>query len=331
MSLNVIAACPYAIICASDRRLVDLLSGTIRTNRSTKMTIFACADAHGAVVYNGIGLDDQSLTPSDWLLELEKKEKLFSCGLQEVLHRVGTDLETRLHKLRAKYGPEKARHTFVFTAWHEGTSGVYGVSNYERVDNTEELPEGSENVVQSACLSQPGALIRIVATGVHPRMADLHAISEAVKTGPLKRVTARCVKVVRDVAYGKGAAKGAVGASAQWAVVGPERDQVSCGLDVVGGPIAQETPNLINIGAEVHLGGTLSVRMGGPGMLIKETYVGDERARSVASYDPSTKTVAFSEPQCGICGTPWPASHRFCEVCLHETHRARSKKQRRRN
>ena len=111
--------------------------------------------------------------------------------------------------------------------------------------------------------------------------------------------------------------------------IGPLREQVQYGLDVVGGRISQEPPNLINIGAEMHIGGTMFARIGGSGMLIKDTYAGDEGARNVARYDPSRKTVTFSEPQCGICGAPRPASHRFCEICLGEKHRRQRKSQRR--
>ena len=329
MSFNVTVAWPLAIVCASDRRLVDLRSGKIRTNRSTKMTLFGCSDAHGVIVYNGIGMDDAGVTPSDWLLELEEKEKLFGRGIHDVLQRIGTDLEDRLNKIRSRYGPKKARHTFVIAAWHDSVSSLYGVSNYERVDDSDELLEGTTKVMQSALLPTPEARIRVVTTGVRPPKADLRAISDAVKLGPLNRVKARCVKAVRDVAYRKSIVKGTVGASAQWAAVGPERTQVWYGLDVVGGSIAQETPNLINIGAEVPLGGTLTARIGGRGMLVKDTYVGDEKARNVARYDPSKRAVIFSELQCGICGAPRPSAHRFCEICLGEKHRERAKRHRR--
>jgi len=293
------------------------------------MTIFACADAHGVIVYNGIGTDDEGLIPSDWLFELEEKQKTFSLGLYEVLHRIGIDLEARLKKIRAKYGSKKARHTFVVAAWHEGRSGVYGISNYESVGDTEESPLGSETVTQSESLPRPGAEVRIVTTGVRPPSADMRGIAEAIKLGPLNRVIARCVQSVRGVAFRKGIAKGTVGASVQWSAIGPLREQVQYGLDVVGGRISQEPPNLINIGAEMHIGGTMFARIGGSGMLIKDTYAGDEGARNVARYDPSRKTVTFSEPQCGICGAPRPASHRFCEICLGEKHRRQRKSQRR--
>ena len=227
------------------------------------MTLFGCSDAHGVIVYNGIGMDDVGVTPSDWLLELEEKEKLFGRGIHDVLQRIAADLEDRLNKIRSRYGPKKARHTFVIAAWHDSVSSLYGISNYKRVDDSEELLEGTTKVMQSALLPTPEARIRVVTTGVRPPKADLRAISDAVKLGPLNRVKARCVKAVRDVAYRKRVVKGTVGASAQWAAVGPERTQVWYGLDIVGGSIAQETPNLINIGAEVPLGGTLTARIGG--------------------------------------------------------------------
>lgn len=80
MSINIIASWPAAIVAVADRRLTDFVSRKIRTNRSTKITVFKCSDAHGVVVYNGIGMDDDRLTPSDWLLELAANK--FFDGLQ---------------------------------------------------------------------------------------------------------------------------------------------------------------------------------------------------------------------------------------------------------
>jgi hypothetical protein len=282
------------------------------------MTVFGCADAHGVIVYNGIGLDDAGATPSDWLLELSTKEKLFDYSLPEVLAGVRIDMENRLKPIHTRYGSEKARHSFIFAVWHHGISVLYGVSNYERVDDDHEAQTGSEKVSTSMSLPAPGAKTRILATGVHPPRNDLRAIAEAIKRAPLNRVKALCVKAVKDVAYGKGKSKGTVGASCQWAFVGPKRDEVSYGLDVVGGAIAQETPNLINIGASVHVGGTQFAQLGGPGMIVKDAYVGNVRASNLGQWDDVKKSFSFSEPTCGICGAPWPRSHRFCEVCLYE-------------
>jgi hypothetical protein len=323
MSSNLTMTLPIGIICVSDRRLTGLGSGAIKTNRSTKMTVFGCADAHGVIVYNGIGMDDAGKTPSDWLMELAEK-KLFDLPLAAVLEGVSADLETRLRTLRARHGPRRARHTFIFGVWHQGATAVHGISNYERVDDDVEAAEGSENVFQSVS-SRHG----IITTGARPAPVDLKAIRESLKAGPLNRVIALCVKAVRRVALGRGKARGTVGAACQWASVGPERSHVRYGLDVVGGAIAQEPPNLVNIAAEMFLGGSQSVRIGGPGMLISHAYAGGSEAANVARYDSAKKVPVFSERQCGICGTPRPASHRFCEVCLYEKHHVQGKKRRR--
>jgi hypothetical protein len=320
MTSNALAAWPYGIIGVSDRRLTGLIAGEIRTNRSTKMTVFECADARGVIVYNGIGTDENGLTPSQWLLELSDREKLFDRSLSDLLGRVGDDLEIRLRPLRAKYGPKNARHTFIFGVWQQGESVLYGISNYERVDDDSELPEGTETVTKSACLPRPGAQTRIVATGAHPSCANLRAIGEAIKTGTPNRVKARCVKAVRDIAYGRGAGRGSVSATTQWTFLGPNPHEVWFGHDIVGGGFGQETPNLINIAATAPLGGTMSVRVGGgTGMQFKDIYVGTETASGIARYDPIKQQAIFDEPKCGICGTPWPASHAFCEVCMYDS------------
>ena len=115
-----------------------------------------------------------------------------------------------------------------------------------------------------------------------------------------------------------------------------KREDVRCGLDAVGGRVAQEPPNIINIHARSPVAGSLSVGFGSPGagMMIKDAYayaVAEDGSRvDIAHYDPLTKQPVFSEPKCGVCGSPWPASHRYCEVCLHNEHHSRGKKQRRR-
>ncbi len=238
MSLNLVTAWPIAIVAVSDRRLTDFISRKVTTNRSTKMTVFGCADAHGVIVYNGIGTDLDGLTPSDWLMQLAERT-LFNGKLHDVLEGVRTDLEARLRPLRTRYGPKIARHTFTFGAWHNGISALYHISNFESLDGSEKLLKGSETVWQSESLPKPGAELRGVATGVLPPRADLRAVCETIKTKNINQIVARCIKVVRDVAYRQGKARGTVSAAAHWAVIGPNRDQVHCGLDVVGGRVAQ--------------------------------------------------------------------------------------------
>jgi hypothetical protein len=266
MSFNIVAAWPLAIVCASDRRLTGLLSGDIKTNRSTKMTIFGCADAHGVVVYNGIGKDDSGRTPSDWLLELEETRHIFDGRLPDVISEIGADLEARLRTLRSSYGANTARHTFVIAAWHQGVSLVHGISNYERVDENIELAKGSEKIMFSELPPTREAEVRIVTTGMHSRLADRRAIADAIRQSELRKVRILCIKSVRNLAFGRGKGKGTVGATAQWVLLGADRDEVWYGMDVVGGHTAQESPNLINIAAEIPIAGTQRARIGGPGI-----------------------------------------------------------------
>ncbi len=321
-----------AIVGVSDRRLTGFVSKNILTNRSTKMTVFGCADAHGIVVYNGIGLDDEGLTPGDWLMQLAE-QKLFESGLQQVLEDVRNDLEIRLQKIRAHDGPKTARHTYTFGVWNQGKPEIYNLTNYESYDGGQNLLEGSEKVKLIPCPLPPKAQIQILATGTNPPKADLKAIAETIKTENVTRVVARSIKVVRDVAYRQSKARGTVGAAAQWAAVGSKREEVWCGLDVVGGRAAQEPPNIINIQVHSPIVGTMSVSFGDARakMLFKDAYayVTDGSAREIAHYDPTRKQPVFVEPRCGVCGSPWPASHRFCEVCLHDKHHVHGKKQRR--
>jgi hypothetical protein len=321
MSSNLTAAWPHGIFCVSDRRLVDLISGKIRTNRSTKMTVFGCSDAYGVITYNGIGSDENGDTPNQWLLKLHEKEKIFDYSLPEILASIRIDLDQRLESIRLEYGAKKAKHTFVISAWHHGVSTIYGISNYERVDRTEELKEASERATTSSFWPSGDAKLRLISTGAHIRHADGQAIMKAIKSGPPNRMRVLCVKALKNLSFGKGKGRGTVGATCQWAFLGPKRDDIWCGMDVVGGTNAQETPNLINIAANLRLGGTQSVRFGGPGMIIADSYAGDRRASQVGNYDQSIGRFVFKEPLCGICGNPLPASHQLCEVCLYEVKR----------
>jgi hypothetical protein len=172
MSLNIVAVWPLAIVAVSDRRLTNFVSKRITTNRSTKMTIFGCADAHGVVVYNGIGLDIEGHTPGDWLMKLAEK-KLFESPLQEVLGAVESDLEGRLQKLRARYDRKTARHTFTFAVWHEGQTKIFVLTNYESLDNGDDLVEGNDTVTQIPYVLRPEAPVRVMSTGMMPPKADL--------------------------------------------------------------------------------------------------------------------------------------------------------------
>jgi hypothetical protein len=320
MSANLTVIWPFGMISVSDRRLTGFASGKISTNRSTKMTVFGCSDAHGVIVYNGIGMDDDGKTPSEWLMSLAK-QRVFDLPLADIIARIAADSDSRLLALRQKYGSTRSRHTFVVSVWEHDVPSIYCISNYERADEAGEAAKASEKVTVTESRPTEIKPIQIFSTGSHPFRRDLEAISAAIKAPvQLNRIKALSVKAVKDIAYGRGRARATVGASCQWAFIGAKQEEIWFGLDVVGGAIAQETPNLINIAANVPLGGTLSARMGGPGMLIKESYAGLGEQAKVADYDQAQKRPVFREVACGICGTPLPASHRLCEVCAYEQH-----------
>ena len=98
MSANLTVAWPLGMISVSDRRLTGLVSGEIKTNRSTKMTVFGCANAHGVIVYNGIGMNGAGKMPSEWLMSLAEQQ-VFGLPLADILDRIAADVEPRLISL----------------------------------------------------------------------------------------------------------------------------------------------------------------------------------------------------------------------------------------
>lgn len=168
MSANLTLSWPAGLICVSDRRLTDLVTRKITTNRCTKMTLFACADAYGVIVYNGIGPDLTGATPSDWIMELAEK-KVFDSAIGEVLQAIGADLESRLRPIRAKYGASRTRHTFFVPVWQAGVPVVHAISNYERADQRGEQPKGTEQVTHK----QFNAVERVTRTRREVQLARL--------------------------------------------------------------------------------------------------------------------------------------------------------------
>jgi hypothetical protein len=327
MSLNVVAAWPLAIVCASDRRLVSLESGKIITNRATKLILFGCHDAHGIITYNGIGRDDSFRTPCDWLFDLQDSKNSFDKSLPCLLDDIRDDLTAHLAAIRSQYGSTKARHTFVCGAWYEGQSMIYGISNYEGIDEDTEESEGRAQATVTPFPPGPGQDIRVVTTGALSRLADRAAVAKAIKGHSMNHVKAAVVKIIRNAAFRSRPGRGTVSSAAQWAVVGADRNEVWSGFDVVGGAIALEPPNLINLRMGIHLGGPYTSRLGGPGLSIQDAYMRDTKVAQIGKYDPKKETFVFAEPKCGICGSPWPKAHRLCEVCTvtesREQHRTR--------
>jgi len=167
---------------------------------------------------------------------------------------------------------------------------------------------------------------------VHSRRAEREAVAKAIKEDSMNRVKAAMVKIIRNAAFRSRLGRGSVSSAAQWAALGADRNEVWSGFDVVGGAIALEPPNLINLAMETHLGGPYTSKLGGPGMSIKDTYMGGAQAAQIGKYDSKEKAFVFAEPKCGICGSPWPRAHRLCEVCTvaesQEQHRTRRTRRR---
>jgi hypothetical protein len=182
------------------------------------MTIFACADAHGLIVYHGIGLDDNEQTPSDWLLDLDERVRAFDLPLANLVEAIRADTEIRLQQLGEKYGRDKSRHSFILAVWHQGLSTLFCISNYQTFDAAND--SDGDAVLLTSKPPSPGSTYRLVHAGGFLKHVRRQPIKDAMKSGSANAVKVACVRAVRDVAYGSGKGRGAVGASAQWAVIG---------------------------------------------------------------------------------------------------------------
>lgn len=93
MTFNLTLVTPSYAICVTDRRLTDLRTGKIVTERSNKLTNFTCRDAVGAITYNGVGRDTEGNTPSDWLTAISGANAM---TLDQFADAVKADAELRL-------------------------------------------------------------------------------------------------------------------------------------------------------------------------------------------------------------------------------------------
>lgn len=323
MTMNIMAASSSVIICASDRRLTGFASGTIQTNRSTKIISFACANAHGAITYNGIGLDDDGLTPCDWIRKLEEDQRLFSNGIDLVLEGVKADVERRVRE----FHPLHSRHSFLLGVWFRGIGLLYCVSNYEYFDDGKlrSSREASQNFTIGVLPPCLGNEVRVVSGGHPLKNDDRRNIMASLAEGHTKRTRALCFKATKRIAIGKQATRGAVGASVQWAMMGEQANEVWIGHDVAGGSRAHEPPDLVNAHASMSFAPAASVRSGfymrrseDGKIMIKDAFVTSDLDTPFRHFDPHKGTFIGEEFQCGVCKTPLPSVHKVCEVCLYE-------------
>jgi hypothetical protein len=316
MSQNVNLAYPFAIIVVSDRRLSAMGKGGTLTERSTKLTGFACADAKGTIGYNGIGWDDDSKTPSEWVQDLDHRTPFSTLSLHQVLELLRSDAEIRISRLSSAY-PDR-RHTYVIAVWHERQTLIYTISNYERASNEARDAKARPQFDIDLIVPSSGKNILVVATGATRTIKPNHLkrVEDAIKANKSTReIKNLCAKIVKDVSYTQGR-RGSVGTSVQWVVMGESNQDLWYGLDLPGGTTVVEPPNLIGLSASTDMGGGWSVKVGGEGMSVRETYLEVSTGTGEwGRYDPISKGLRIDETPCGMCGAKVPEGYRRCPVC----------------
>ncbi|HWQ87798.1 hypothetical protein [Brevundimonas sp.] len=303
MSFNLTLATGRLVICVTDRRLSSPDGRRIVTERSNKLTVFRCRDAHGLITYNGVGQDFEGATPSDWLANLTA---LPDQMLDAAVEAIRFDADRRLEAVRAR-GVD-VRHSFVLSGFRRGTPFIQMISNYESLGTEGALPVAEARLTVSgtslSTSTTAGTPFALVATGAHPRrLAHLQRIADRVRDGAAPgELRKMMVKVVKDIAYGQGR-RGSVGTSVQSAMVGPVSGFETSG-HIPGGTTLQEMPNFL-----------------APGMLFKDIYIDvsgspDPRGR----YDLVRRKARIAETSCKTCGNPVPEGYRRCGICDEVVH-----------
>jgi hypothetical protein len=291
MSLNTTIASPRTLVLATDRRLTNMDTRKIETERSTKLTVLYCADALALIAYNGVGRYGQR-TPSDWLLELQERKSLATMPLRDVLQSIKKEAEERIGTMPVALD---RRHTFVIAAWGKGRTWICVISNYEKSDGTL-LAKPSCTFEIWAMPENPGSETRVLVTGAmqdFSREDGKRICRAASHAGAAPRdLKNLCVKVIQNTAEWR-QRRGTVGTSVLWAIA--ERYKgVEAGLDLPGGTQIQEAPNLIT-----------------PSALFTDIRIEAPRGEPLSLGKP----VSLPESPCTACGTPVPLGYTQCGVC----------------
>jgi hypothetical protein len=293
-----------------------MVTGATLTERSTKLTAFACLDAKGTITYNGIGWDDDRKTPSEWIQDLNQATPFSTLRLEEVSERLRSDAETRIGRLSSAY--RDRRHTYVLGVWHEGRTCIYTVSNYECASNENRAAQARPTFDVDIVTPTPDKNVLVIATGAtrQIRLKDRKRIEDAARANKSTReIKNLCAKIVKDASYGKDR-RGSVGSSVQWIVIGESSQDLFYGLDVPGGTTLDEVPNLIGLSASMNSEGGLSVVLGGQGISIKDAFIEHPAGRTKSlRYDPGLKRFRISETPCGDCGAKIPEGYNRCPIC----------------
>lgn len=297
MSFNLTLVTPSYAICVTDRRLTDLRTGKIVTERSNKLTNFTCRDAVGAITYNGVGRDIDGDTPSDWLSAISGANAM---TLDQFADAIKSDVERRLAALAASHGP--IRHSFVIAGYKRGRPFILLISNYEFFD-AENLPEPSPE------FQITGQQLRMPITSRRPYVL-LGTGANNLRTSRIKRLVVnrlqagaspsqlrkQMIKMVRDTSYTQGR-KGTVGTSVQTSVFGPS-GAFQVGSHIPGGSSLIELPNFM-----------------GHGVMFKDIFVDVSGNGKMPRYSPIKRKAVIAEPKCASCGSPIPEGYRQCGVC----------------
>jgi hypothetical protein len=244
MSLNFTVASAKFILCTTDRRLTNLKTGEVVSERSTKLTHFTCADATGLITYNGIGRLD-GMTPSDWLAELPS----FDIPFPALVQSIKNDCERRI----TRPANLDSRHSFVIGAIVNVQPHVVLVSNYEHFETGSAAKARTsfdisfKRMSLDLPLTDPPA-VEVIATGATNSGVKKAAseIFRMVQQGAERHcIKARCVKATRDRSYGD-RRRASVGTSVLWAIVDSGNRKSIGGLDVVGGTAQWELPNVLS-------------------------------------------------------------------------------------
>ena len=295
MSLNVSILVPSYIIANTDRRLTTP-DGSIVTERSNKLTYFECPDARGFITYNGIGLDQYGMSPSDWIAEIYGE----GLTLQGLVARLQEIAGRKVIALPAVYTDR--RHSFVISAflYPAGIARLILVSNYEYLAR-----EDADFEAASAFRVEAGGLRHlrskaIFVTGATPvvRRKWINIIGAKIDRGlSPEKVRGAATKLIRNAAYAK-FRRGTVGTSVSSGIL--MRDgRGTFDVNVVGGSNLTEGINVLT-----------------PGFALRDfvAYGADVRS-DFLPFDKKRNRAIIPEPPCANCGRPIPLGYRQCPTC----------------
>lgn len=243
MTLNVAVVSPKVVVMSADRRLLNVDKGEVRSETSTKLTVLSCAEGVALICYNGIGLDSNGNTPSDWLMRLEERRRLSAMSLDEVLETIREDMNRRFRR----FGGSRA-HSYLVAFHREYGYGISMVSNYERADQ-EGTSKASDFEVSTLHPAEGRETLCVVA-GSTPSVAreDGSRIAKAAKHSGAQAQDLKnlCVRLIQNAS--RKHEGGGVGLAVQSAWIEAGDASVSVVLDEPQRGSLTELPNYIGGG-----------------------------------------------------------------------------------